>query len=73
MMYLQIVGSTVRLRLGHSPHRATVCTFAEVLAGEVGSVFGKEVLDSLRAAVSGTSEPAPVKETKQQDMKSSDV
>lgn len=56
MMYLEIVGREVRCWLDHSPQSADRYSFEQVLAGacdggEVGAVFGSEVIAELKAAI----------------------
>jgi hypothetical protein len=72
MMYLEIVGGEVRLWLNHSPEKAERHSFDDVLGGaldgEVGSVFGGEVLSELKAAVREQMINPPKPFDKQADM-----
>ncbi|QOI99402.1 MAG: hypothetical protein HRU70_02420 [Phycisphaeraceae bacterium] len=55
MMYLEVADGEVRLWLHHAPEGAERHTFESVLGGsldgEVGNVFGRDVLEELKAAV----------------------
>ncbi|MFT3787771.1 MAG: hypothetical protein QM770_16640 [Tepidisphaeraceae bacterium] len=56
MMYLEIVGQSVKCYLNHSPGNADVWSFDEVLSGkmdstEAGVVFGSYVMAELKATV----------------------
>ena len=55
MMYLGIVDGEVRLWLNHSPGSAQRYAFDEVLGGaldgEVGNIFGVDVLNELKAVI----------------------
>ena len=55
MVYLDIVGRSVRCYLDHSPGSADVYTFDEVLAekadGVVNGIFTNGTLEELKAAV----------------------
>lgn len=55
MMYLEVIAGEVRLWLDHSPGRADRYTFDDVLGGaidaDVTNLFGKSVLEELKATV----------------------
>lgn len=72
MLYLAIVDGEVRIWLDHSPARADVHTFADVLAGsidmEVRGMFGEGVLAELKEAVRDRAANPPGPFDKQADM-----
>ena len=59
MMYLEIVGSEVRMWLDHSPNKADRYSFDDVRAGkldaEVRNLFGEDAVAELKAAVASRS------------------
>ena len=72
MMYLEIIGGEVRLWLDHSPGNAQRFAFDDVLGGaldgEVGNVFGRDVLNELKAAAAEWMVNPPKPFDKQADM-----
>lgn len=72
MMYLEIVDGEVRLWMHHSPRGAQRYAFDDVLRGEldgeVGNIFGRDVLNELKATVREWKVNPPQPFDKQADM-----